>query len=411
MFGKNIAAIVYYKIKTTDSVIPLMMEFKKKQPTARLWFLFPDPPTLELIKKNQNLWAAIQFIGAKTISVRQENRVLTLLSLLRLFYIFSFSRTVFIKFGQLPLHNILIALLRKLGRILEIKCFLPPHPKRQLIAKHRLTVYKRKIRGQPLVVDIFSKEFGDYDYFASTITADMFREIYELDPPEKKLLNIGYVRALPEWKKYLENLIASSRYNGKEPYVLYLVSALTKFSVGIEEPTQADSFEESLKVLRKFQWRFKTVFKPNAETREEDIRRVCAKTNFENWEISYEHPMVLAANAKFVVSYYFSNAMLDVFYLGKPILEYRWRDPKVVEMLGGSSSGQEYCDFFSYRDPEKFENDIQTVLSGDYTINRGEELMQEGFKETPPNFFKMIHQFLEEKNDGVAKSRDLEICL
>lgn len=394
---RNIAAIVHYKLKTTDSVVPLLMELGERNPGARLWVLFPDLETRDLVRRNEHLWAAIQEMGARAEAVRRSNLPMSVLNLVRLFCCFAFSRTVFLKFKDtLPRHAQFMRLLHRVAEVREIMCFLQPHPRRQLEGKRAVERMKRRMRGKPEVVDFVSRRNIDYDYYASTLTAEMFKDIYGIDVPREVLLRVGYVRALPGWRRFMRRRKEASGAGIEKPYVLYILGALTKFSKDIEEPSQGEMFADTLRVLKNYQHEFRTVFKPHAETREEDIRRICEQEGFENWEISYQHPMFLAGDAEFVVSYYYSNTMLDAFYIGKPVVEFNSQNEEVVRLYGGGSSAKEFCDFFSYRDPEKFRGHLDKLVSGDYTLDRSAELMEEGFPDTSPEFFEAVDGFLRE---------------
>lgn len=393
---KNIIALVFYKLKTTDSVLPLLMELCERNPGARPWVVFPDLETRERVRRNEHLWAALEFVGARTEAVRRETLFLSACNLLRLFILWAFSRNVFLKFGDpLPRHVTFMRWLRRVSRVLEVKCFLPPHPARQLKAKYAVACYKRKLRNQPLVVDFLSEEHGSYDYIATTITPELYRDVYGLTAPRDKMLHVGYIRALPKWREFLDRLVAEAEHELERPYALFVVGGLTRFSDVIDEPSQHEMFANTLRGLAKYQEHFRLVLKPHAETKVEDIEAVCREVGLTNWTISYRHPMVLASRAEFVVSYYYSNTFLDAFYLGKPVVEFNQRRTEMVEARGGRSSALEYCDFFTHKDQEKFEADIARLVSGDYTLDRGPELMEEGFPEMGTGFFDVIGGFLQ----------------
>ena len=393
---KKIVAVVQYKIRTTDAILPLMMELAQRHPDARVHFVLPDDETLSIIRRNEDIWAALEDMGAKVTAVRGPHILVSLFRYALLLLGLCRSRVVLFKFADnLPRHAKVVSLLKQVSDMVEVKCFLPPEPYGPLKSFHDVERYKRAKRNKPLRSKLFDEEMGKFDYYATTVSAQEFRSVFHLDPPEDRLLQVGYVRALPAWRRFYLKQIASGDGVPRRPYALVLLGGLGgHFSAGIDEPSEAEMLAAMLELMKPFQDRILTVFKPHATTSIEKLKGVCDLVGFTNWEVSYRHPMILSAGAEFALSYYFSNAMFDTHFLGKPTAEYCMRHEEIVQAQGGSQ-GLEYCDFFTYKDPDKFTKDLEALVSGEFEINRGEDFMKESFPETSPQFFEAVDDILQ----------------
>jgi len=162
----------------------------------------------------------------------------------------------------------------------------------------------------------------------------------------------------------------------------------------LDEPDSLELFEETLKSLKKYNNKIKTVFKPHAATDLDKIEESCKKIGFKNYEINFGHPMVLAYGADFVISYNWSTTMYDAFYLGKPIIEYNGLDPELLSFFGDWSIGGRCCDFFVQRDPEELDEILKKIMQGENKINRDQKMIEEDFPVPSPSFFNILDEML-----------------
>ena len=150
--------------------------------------------------------------------------------------------------------------------------------------------------------------------------------------------------------------------------------------------------EESLEVMKKYNNKIKTVFKPHSITDLGKIREILDKVGYSNYVIDYSHPMVLSSNAKFVFGNVFSSIMCMAYYLGKPTVEYAQYDPELLERIGGQSLGGKFCDFFINRNRQKLDEVLHRLINGGIEVKRDPEFMRENYPDTHPQFYEFLHR-------------------
>ena len=201
---------------------------------------------------------------------------------------------------------------------------------------------------------------------------------------------MGFPRNFPQWKKFLKMTVAKNRIVHGAPYYLYIMGTFGKRLPHIFEPDGAELFEESLKILKKYDREIKSIFKPHALTDLPRLEYMIKKSGIRNYEVDQGHVMVLTAGAKFVISNAYSTAMFDAFYLRKPVIQYSDSDPTLLKLFGNGSIAGRCCDFFINRDVKKLEDTLNKLIYNKIELDRDTEFMKETFREINLSFYKFL---------------------
>ena len=388
----NLIVVSKNKLIGVDAVLPVLMEIKNLYRQVQVIFVFINDEQQEMIKQNYNLWEAIETLRAKVYVLRTKNKLLTLGRFIKFFGQVLFSRNIFIKdVDALPKHDFVMKLLRKVSKVREIKTFLtfnaPLCHEKLLIER---TVLNQR-RGRESTFDFFS---GDYNYFLASLSAKQFKHCYHVDPPEEKMVEVGYLRGLPQWQSFLSEAVRRNSVVNSEAYFLYVLCCEGKRLREFDEPELIELIRESLLTFKKYNHKIKTVFKPHALTNVPKIQRLLDEIGYTNYTIDYGHPMVLSWRAKFIFGNVFSSTMVDAYYLGKPVVEYCSYDPEIYDKLGRESYGGKICDFFIPRNPQQLEEVVGRLIEGQAAIERDRHFIQENFPATSDEFYSFWHNLL-----------------
>ena len=395
----NVVMVCKKKLGCADAMLPLFFEIKDRYPRVRFFAFFPDAKTYELNRKNYDLWNGIQTLNPKVIVGGKKNKLKTIGFLLKFLLELALGRNIVIKIGDtIPQHIRFMHVLRKVSNTIEIKYYTsnlwPVHTINNIRAQYSIM----RERKNPSTAEI-SPFAGDYDYFLSAISEEKFKRVLKLDTPSEKFVEMGFPRNFSQWKKYLTMSAGESRTVQRIPYFLYIMGTLGKRSQYLYEPSCSELFEETLRVLKKYNREIKGVFKPHAVTNIQMLEDILKKTGINNYTIDYGHAMVLATGAKFVISYNYSTTMIDAFYLGKPIIQYSDYDPRLLKMVGNWSMAGRCCDFFINRDVKKLEDTLNKLMYNKIELDRDPEFMKEAFPEVNLSFYKFL--------DKIFLSRDI----
>ncbi len=392
----KIIVVCKRKLVGTDSVLPILMEVKALHPHVSIHCIFPDQATLELIRQNYHIWAAIRSMNSAVTVVRSSSKLATCIRTMALLIRLLCKNIIIMKFvDNLPRHRLFVQILKKFSKCIEMKCWLYVAT-REAQSNTRIDwLLHRERRGK--TADLTKKFLsGSYDYLLSSLPAKELGEILDCKIPREKVVEVGYYRRLPEWERFVNEVAKESDLHSWGAYFLYILGTLGNRKNTMKEPDMIELVGESLIVLKQYNDRIMTVFKPHPTTNLQELQRVLREIRYSNYVIDFSHPMVLSSKARFVFGNMYSTTMFDAYYQGKPIVEYCQYDPELYERVGKQSMGGKCCDFFIYRDKKGLEKVIQELIKEEVCVNRDSDFIEENFRITPRRFFdfwaNVLHQ-------------------
>ncbi len=391
--AKNIVYLCKNKLNGIDSILPIMMEIRRISPVARFFVVFLDNKHLDAVRKNYNIWSAVKSLDAKIIVIRDGNRFITLTRLIYLIGNLIFKdNVIFENADTLPLHSIVMRLLKKVSKAIIIKAYLALQSPVFLKNIYIQSALKREREGRSEAdMDFFN---GCYDYFLSALNVRQFRESFNAEAPAHKMVYSGYTRKLPAWRKFTDESAGKNAAINERPYFLYILHASYQRRGYLNEPDLIELVRESLDVFKKYNSEIRTILKPHSITDMEAMKSVLWNIGYSNYIIDYGHPMVLSSKARFIFGNVFSCTMFDAYYQGIPVVEYCQYDPELYERLHKQSIGAKFCDFFIYRDAKKLDEVLRKLINGEIEVERDPEFMRENYPNTPPQFYDFLHKLL-----------------
>ncbi|MCX6984143.1 MAG: hypothetical protein NT118_05230 [Lentisphaerae bacterium] len=379
---------------SADGIMPVLLNLKDLYPDYRILFVSPSTQNCDLIRKNVHLWQCLLLLDAKILAPRRDNRFIIAVWVIKLLLMLSFSRNIIIKFGDtLFKHKSLLKVLKKISNTTEIQSLILPtlEDYHYAIKQHWAISKERKAAGNVSE----PKNSIEYDYYLTSIPPDMVRTYYEADMPDGKIINAGYVRRMPQWINFVRESAREYIPKERKPYFLFILSTAGKRLDELEEPPLSELLAESLTVLKKFNSRIHTIFRPHAITDVEKFKLMLEKIDYENYSVDYGHPMILSSGAEFVIGNFFSTTLFDAYYLGIPVIEYSFYDRELLRRIGTKSYGSGCCDFFIDRDPGKLESVVASILSGNAHVTRDGSLIDTNFPVTPASFYESFSSLLK----------------
>ncbi|MBU4376239.1 MAG: hypothetical protein KKD29_02025 [Candidatus Omnitrophica bacterium] len=388
---KNLVYLCKDRLVSIDQLLPILMEIKALYPETNLLIVFSKDKQLKLIQTNYILWDCIQSMKARIYVMRAKNKLVTVIRLIKFISLLSFKDNIIMREKDtLPLHNIVMKILRKLSKIKEVKIYLGVQSATFFRNANTLAVISGERKGRSTKSHFFD---GNYDYFLSSLSPKQLEDGLNVKAPRNKIITTGYTRKLPVWQNYMDEAIKRNKIINNDTYFLYILTNTYKRSATLEEPEMIELVEESLDSLKKYNSRIKTIFKPHAHTDMTKVKNLLDRINYSNYIIDYAHPFISSSKAKFVFGNVYSITMLDAYYQGRPIVEYCQYDPELFDRIGKQSyGGERYCDFFIYRDKKKLDEILGKLINNEIKVERDPKFMQDSFPETPPQFYEFLHK-------------------
>lgn len=390
--SKNLIYVCKNKLGGIDTILPIFMEIKTLYPETKFILVPFSNKHLNAIRENYNIWEAIQLMNPRVYVIKTGNKFFTLIRLIIFIAKLFFRDNIILREGPtLPLHSIVMKILKKFSRTKEIKTYLsvpsPDFAKNLHISssllRERIGVYPR--------TDYFR---GNYDYFLSALSSSQLKEAFNLEAPKSKMITTGYTRKLPKWQKFMDKAGRENKIINNDSYFLYILTYTGQRFRNMKEPDVIELVEESLDVLKKYNNKIKTVFKPKSTTDIDEILKFLDRLNYSNYAIDYSHPMILSSKAKFIFANVYSCTMFDAYYQGKPVVEYCQYDPELFERIGRRSYGGRYCDFCIYRDKQKLDEVLDKLINDEVKVNRDPNFIESSFPDTPQEFYNFWHKLL-----------------
>jgi hypothetical protein len=298
--------------------------------------------------------------------------------------------------GCLLKHRSFMRLIKKFSSTIECWYnFLTPSP--DFIKNLRIhREYMNEKTGEP--VHSKPERSMQYDYFISSMPYEAVEDIAPDVIPEDKFLEVGYVRSLPVWGKFVKKeaeIWLNKKFSSKKTYCLYILSTFAKRIDCYDEPEMLDLFRETVSVLKDSGVHI--VFKPHIITDMDLFEKTIKELNLTDYTVDYAHPMILSENALFVIGNAYSNTMYEAFYQNVPVVEYACYDEELCRRYGGTSSGGRCCDFFIVRDMKKLSETVSAILGGKADYPQQKEFKKEIFTSKIGNLFKITDEYINGK--------------
>jgi len=247
----------------------------------------------------------------------------------------------------------------------------------QVALKDYISNYFWSILGKP-----DSKEVTVEGYDAVLLTS--IREQYEQGIGVKlitdaRIIQVGYTRALKEWeqsidkntKKYLKGEIST-------PYLFFPLDVVGTWILGEKCASGEVKLEECLKVLKDYNDDVLTVFRPHHKTDVKKVRRILDSIGYENYVISYLHPLILIKNAKFTLTYSPSSLLVEAHMNGCTTVEYADYDVRYNRHSYEKPIHFGCVDYFICRDKEHLRQVVDKLVYNGNNVKKKPKEFEEG---------------------------------
>ncbi|MFH0840020.1 MAG: hypothetical protein V1883_03260 [Candidatus Omnitrophota bacterium] len=376
-----------------DQALPIFMEMRKISPQSNIIIVFGDKKIYDLTKRNYILLEDIEYVNGKMYVLRGKNKLITLFKILKFVFLLAFKENIILReTDNLPWHNITMKLIKMISRVVQIRVFLAVQNPIYLKNLNESSLLYWKREGKAVFKNPVK---GEFDYFLSALSPGQVEDVFNVKAPRNKIVEVGYTHGLSIWRKYMDDAIKRNKVINNGKYFLYVLAYLGKRRTNFDEPEIIDLLEESLNILKKYNGKIKTIFKPHPVTDMGRVKKLLDKISYSNYVIDYTHPFILSSKAQFVFGNVYSCTMLDAYYQGKPIVEYCQYDSELfIRMNRQSWGGSRFCDFFIYRDKKKLDEVLDRLINNEIKVEREPKFMQDNFPDTPPQFYEFLHKLL-----------------
>ncbi len=394
--------VVFVKtILTLDDIVPLLYQLRIQNFVGPPLIIAWDARSLKYLNMNVVLVRAIHEMGGAIRGVNiLRSRWLSQLHNLWVLHKLLISRHLIIE--TYPIGNKIIRLLiwlnRKVLDGIRIRSILMNLPRR--FARNTIAYYEAIREESPRRE---SHILGS-DYLLLSHPCEIHEEIHGTKIiTDAKILNVGYTKGLPAWREYLDQAALNYLYEElKVPYFFFPLSAVgLGFISGENSISMAEKLRESLLVLREYNDKILTVFKPHFKTDMDAFHRILNEVGYRNYIVSYLHPDILCRGAKFTFSYHSTSVFIDSYFIGCPTVEYAHYDTRFLELNKQRPRYLDAIDYFSHRDPVKLQEILNTVLAEKTAIVRDHQKRSDDFFTIDSAELERIFSFLKESGNVV----------
>ena len=364
-----IAVFLGNKLISCDTILPVMMEVKARNPAERIRFFCFDWATYDAIRRNIVLADNIDRIGrlvclqrrgrglvASTLHKFRVGGILVGLALAGLS-----GRARFIHFKALD-HGVLRLLYlvnrRRTWLFESDPCgFSPVIDQIHYLGRARPNSPKRTPAASVFVG--FSREWP----VLQTARAKN-AEVHVLAPPRRYPGWLDTVR-----RTGADYIDAEFRGVGLEPpdrLVVFILGFLGPFRFLPADTTAGTLFSETMEILDEIAGPVPVVLKPHAITDMAVVSREIARYPAGRVLVSHLHPSVLATRAACFICNYYSTAMADGMYHGVPTIEYSEYTANALGVTAGGSMRPEIISHFIQRDTGALRSLLSEMLREDH---------------------------------------------
>jgi len=347
------------KLIALDTVLPLMLELKRRHPGVRLEFLCFEPRTEAAIRENVVLSDALDSIGRLRMVGRRDagavhwlgHRLRSIAMLARIAFLALIGRASFVHFKALSEWPF-----RLLYVLAPNRTFFAQAGNTAQTATERKVDQINKKRSYPSILPAAGQLIGfngDWWGFADPRLANKPRFLL---PPTIQLpaWNEHLAQVAP---RYLRDVLPSDNADGAG-YAVYILSSMDNAPI-LQDP---DGFpgllEETLAELYEARPELFVLVKPHPATRSAYRERAAAiierqAAAGQAVAETHLHPQLLARNARFFIANVFSSTFINAVLSRTPTIEYTRYSAITLAVTDNGSMRPDFVDHFINGDAER----------------------------------------------------------
>jgi len=364
------------KLIALDTVLPLMLELKRRHPNVRLEFLCFEPRTETAIRENVVLSDALDSIGRLRMVGRRKagaahwlgHRLRSIAMLSRIAFLALVGGARFVHFKALNEWPF-----RLLYVLAPNRTFFAQASNTAQTATERSVDQINKKRSYPSIVPAAGQLIGfngDWWGFADPRLAD---KPHFLLPPTIQLpaWNEHLAQAAP---RYLRDALSYDSAVGAG-YAVYILSSMDHAPILQDPDGFPDLMEETLAALHKARPELFVLVKPHPATRPTYRERVAAIIERQvaagqAVAETHLHPQLLASKARFFIANVFSSTFINAVLSGTPTIEFTRYSETTLAVTDNGSMRPDLVDHFINGDAERLGALVGAIQS------RGEDARQ-----------------------------------
>lgn len=359
------AVFLANKLISCDTILPVMMEAHQRT-GRRVEFYCFTPGTYTGLRNNIVLWDAIHSIGSLT-QVGRENkgightivhRLRSLFFIARLTLLALFTRVDFIHFRMLntwPL-RLLFHVNRKRTWAFEGDSFGESRGMRRLAD---IKGVRNRVRTPPVAGSMVAFQ-PNWEHLRHPEVQQ--RPRYVFGPSRKRKVWLDFVRSRAD--AYFSKDFAKTEYPECSEICVFILSWFGPLDFMQKPEDTRTLFDEIIDVLAEECRDLPIFLKPHVITNMDVVAKAIARHPAAKFVITYLHPSVLAARARFFVATYYSTTFGDAYLLNVPTIEYTSYSDHALQATEGGSMFPEFTTYFINRDQAALRRAIHASLGG-----------------------------------------------
>ncbi len=356
------------KLISCDTIVPLALELRQRQPKRPIWFYCRDPKTLKIIEQNIFLYDAITSMGRlMPLVTRKPGPVSPFVRRIRSLAVFAWillnalvRGASFIHFGEM--HN---RPFRWLYRLWPQRTYLVESDiwsRSELVSAVGRLMPGRGARAKPpeVVAAGALVAFGEkWPELAKPENAMM--RCYVVGPSRMRKVWLDHVRQRADG--YIDRELVAAGLEPGESVVGFMLGAMDGLYFVRRPDVLTKLFRETLEVLVEHAADRPIFVKPHAITDLDPVHDIIDGFDTNRIVISHLHPQVLATRAHFVVANYYSTTLADVYALDVPTIEYTDYSDEALRITNHGSMRPEFVTHFINHDRAAFERLVGNLSS------------------------------------------------
>ena len=401
---KHIYIFLNKKIISCDTILPLMLEIKKRNNSINIHFVIFDFKTYNFIQKNLLLLKIINEVGSMKCLGREYNSnyfkeqsiskyhykrlniILHLIKifsyLLRLFLNLIFYNTIFIHFRALNIWPTKI--LYYFNKSKTILCEADSSGFSNTIAQVNST-----LNGQIQALHDFNLPIPCGNKIIAFSKLFPLLKHPALINSKKYIIESSHNRKI--WLNYITSnansmLQNTHKLDKNSDYCVLVLSHIGQEMKGAKILKNKDSWttlvEDILDIIYSENPNIIILIKPHIITDMVLLNKILSKRTNIKTMITYLHPALLAVKAKFSIASHYSTAFQSIYYIGGITIEYTDQKEVYRKKLNYKSKRPEFTSYFFNDD----ENGFRTLLR-DINNNKMKVKLKNGYDEDPTNLF------------------------
>jgi hypothetical protein len=352
------------KLITTDTVAPIVREFKEKT-GGKIYFYVPYKHTISYIRENIILYDALSEVSEiNYISCENplKRRFVYLMHLLK-WVILSLRGAKFIHFGLLDKFPFNLVSIIKPGSVflMQNTTFFHEGMDRIRCLAHN--------RG-----DINALLYNDYSNTPKIYSGNIIvnnKSNYLINDPgnkNKKIYIVSGTRIRKSWLSYINRRVDLfykyyNNLNFENGIIVYVIASFEPTKDLRNKNSLKSLFLETMKVLDNTGLDIPILIKPHVFTQMELVHDVLNQMRSGNFFISYFHPTLLAIKAKAWLCNIYSTTCADAYCCGVPTIEYTDYSESMIKAASGKSFGHKYISHFIQRDTDMLNSTIMNYIN------------------------------------------------